>query len=42
MFARRKDPEHMAGGPEDDMFFDAQEFQTSNKEVANILGSNTA
>ena len=37
MFQKRKEPEMAA---DDDMFFDAKEFHTSNKEVANILSSN--
>lgn len=34
MFQKRKEPELAT---EEDMFFDAKEFHTSNKEVANIL-----
>ena len=36
MFQKRKEPELAT---DDDMFFDAKEFHTSNKEVANILSS---
>ena len=35
MFQKNKPDLHHGG--DDDMFFDAKEFQTSNKEVANIL-----
>jgi len=39
MFAKKKlEPD--AGNDGEDMFFDAKEFHTSNKQVANIL-SNT-
>ena len=34
LFQKRKDPEITEG---DDMFFDAKEFHTSNKQIANIL-----
>lgn len=35
MFQKRREPELANEG--DDMFFDAKEFHTSNKQVANIL-----
>jgi hypothetical protein len=34
MFQKRREPEL---ADTDDMFFDAKEFHTSNKQVANIL-----
>lgn len=34
LFQKRKDPEITEG---DDMFFDAKEFHTSNKQIASIL-----
>lgn len=38
MFAKKKlEPD--VGGEADDMFFDAKEFHTSNKQVANILST---
>ena len=36
MFAKKREPEL---ADSDDMFFDAKEFHTSNKQVANILSS---
>jgi hypothetical protein len=35
MFLKKKQEPELADN--DDMFFDAKEFHTSNKEVANIL-----
>jgi hypothetical protein len=38
MFAKKKlEPD--AGNEGEDMFFDAKEFHTSNKQVANILSN---
>jgi hypothetical protein len=37
MFLKKKQEPELAEN--DDMFFDAKEFHTSNKEVANILQS---
>lgn len=39
MFQKRREPEL---ADNDDMFFDAKEFHTSNKQVANILSSTAA
>jgi hypothetical protein len=36
MFQKKREPEL---ADSDDMFFDAQEYHTSNKQVANILSS---
>jgi hypothetical protein len=36
MFQKRKDPDITES---DDMFFDAKEFHTSNKQIANILAT---
>ena len=38
MFAKKREPEL---ADNDDMFFDAKEYHTSNKEVANILSMTT-
>lgn len=39
MFQKKRDPEL---ADNDDMFFDAKEFHTSNKQIANILSQNSA
>jgi hypothetical protein len=40
MFAKKRSEPEIADS--DDMFFDAKEFHTSNKQVANILSSTPA
>lgn len=38
MFLKRKEPDNI-GNEGEDMFFDAKEYHTSNRQVANILTS---
>ena len=41
IFQKRKE-QHSEIAESDDMFFDAKEYHTSNKQIANILSTNTA
>ncbi len=42
MFAKRRAEPELAGEGEEAMFFDAKEYHTSNKQVANILSTSAS